>query len=241
MKSLFFLAAALPLFAGDFENFTDNSLNYTQRNEACVALRGNKTPEVRAAMRSALGNVSLQSCAAMNLRIVGFAEDLAGALEDRDPGTRAVAARELGVMAKPEYLPALRKVAEDHDLLVASNAIEGLVMYEDHSSAPQLREIAMKSGLMTSLAFNALVGWNDPQVANIARKLIMGTDPGDQLVGVRAIGMVGNATDLPRLRELAKDDEKISSGARGFGFMPAITISKAAKFAIQSIEQRAAR
>jgi len=65
---LLLLTAMLPLAAGDFENFTDNSLNYTQRNTACFALRGNKTPETIAAMRQALDNSNLQSCAGTNLR-----------------------------------------------------------------------------------------------------------------------------------------------------------------------------
>jgi HEAT repeat protein len=227
------------MFAGDFERFTDNSLNYTQRNTACLGLRGDKTPEAIAAMRKALDNSNLQACAGANLRIAGASNELLGALQDADPTARAVAARELGTLQKPEFLAALRAAADDRDLLAASNAIEGLVRYEDHSSARQLREIALMGGVLTALALDTLVEWHDPEVASIARKLMARKDPGDQLAGIRAIGITGEATDLPRLRELAKDEVTLGPGARGFGLMPVISISRAAKTAIQNIEQRA--
>ncbi len=241
MKIVVLLVGVLPLFAGDFERFTDNSLNYTQRNAACLALRGIGTDEAIAAMRTALDNNSLQACAAANLRIAGASNELLGALKDPDPTARAVAARELGAMRRPEFLPALRAAADDRDLLVASNAVEGLTRYEDHSSAPQLREIAMMGGVLTALALDTLVDWNDPEAPAIGRKLIARKDPGDRLAGIRALGIGGNATDLPGLRELAKDDVTLGSGSRGFGLMPVISISRAAKTAIANIERRAAR
>ncbi len=234
--------ATLALSAGDFENFTDNSLNYTQRNTACFALRGNKTPETIAAMRRALDNSSLQSCAGTNLRVAGAAAELLNALEqDKDPTARAVAARELGTLQKPEFLAALRKSAEDRDVLVESNAIEGLMRYADHSSASQLREISLLGGVMTALALDILIDWHDPEVAAIGRKLIARKEPGDKLIGIRAVGLTGNASDLPALREMAKDDATMGSGSRGFGFMPAISIAKASHTAIANIEQRAAK
>ena len=239
---LLLLTASLPLSAGDFENFTDNSLNYTQRNTACFALRGNKTPETIAAMRQALDNSSLQSCAGANLRVAGAASELLNALEqDKYPTARAVAARELGTLQKPEYLGPLRKAAEDRDVLVESNAIEGLMRYEDHSSAPQLREISLLGGVMTALAVDILIDWHDPEVAAIGRKLIARPEPGDKLIGIRAVGLTGNASDLPALRELAKDDTMMSSGSRGFGLMPAVSIARASHTAIANIEQRTAK
>jgi HEAT repeat protein len=241
MKIVALLMCTLPLFAGDFERFTDNSLNYTQRNTACLGLRGDKTPEVIVAMRAALDNSNLQACAGANLRIAGASNELLSALKDSDPTARAVAARELGAMQKPEFLAPLRAAADDRDLLVASNAVEGLARYADHASAPQLREIAMMGGVLTALALDTLVDWQDMEVASIARKLMVRKDPGDRLAGIRAIGIAGDATDLPKLRELAKDEVTLGPGARGFGLMPAISISRAAKTAIRNIEQRAAR
>ncbi|MDP9172090.1 MAG: HEAT repeat domain-containing protein [Acidobacteriota bacterium] len=238
MKLLLLLTAALPLCAGDLERFTDSSLNDTQRATACFALRGNKTPEVIDAMRAALDRPALQACAGANLRIAGATTELLNALKNAEPSVRAIAVRELGTMQKPEYLPVIRKAAEDRDLLVSSNAVEGLVRYEDHSSAPQLREIALMGGL-TSLVLDTLIDWHDPEVLSIGRKLIGHKDPGDQLAGIRALGICGDSSDLPKLRELSKDDAGLNGGARGFGFMPAISISKAAKTAIANIQERA--
>jgi len=239
VRSLLLFAAALPLFAGNLEQFTDNSLNYTQRNEACLALRGDGKPEVIAAMRAALNNTHLQTCAGANLRAAGASGELMNALEDRDPAARAVAARELGTMQKPEFRPALLKAAKDPDLLVATNAIEGLVRFEDHSSAPELREIALAGGVPTALAVETLIDWRDPEVLRIGRVLMTRKEPGDLLAGIRAVGLTGDASDLPKLRELIKDDVKLGSGARGFGLMPAISIARAAQTAIRNIDERA--
>ena len=235
MKIVLLLALSLPLFAGGFDKFLDITANYTMRNEACLALRGNTDPEIIAAMRASLENTQLQACAAANLRAAGAAAELLDALSAPDPTTRAVAARELGAMQKPEFIAPLRKAAEDKDILVASNAIEGLVRYEDHSSAPQLREIALMGGVLTSLALDTLIDWHDGEVLSIGRQLIARDAPGDQLVGIRAIGLTGDESDLPKLRELSKDDKALASGGRGFGLMPTISISRAAKTAMQNI------
>jgi HEAT repeat protein len=242
VKIFLCLIAALPLAAGDFESFTDRALNYTQRNAACLALRGNRSPEVVAAMQSALDNASLQACAAANLREAGAVAELLEALRhDRDPGARAAAARELGTTQKPEFLPALREAAQDRDVLVVSNAIEGLMRYENRSSAPQLREIALLGGMQSTLAMDILIDWHDPEVLTVGRKLMAGREPADQLIGIRAVGIAGDASDLPRLNELMKSDMQLNAGSRGFGLMPAISLARAARTAIANIQQRAAR
>jgi HEAT repeats len=237
MKIVLLFALTLPLLAGNFEQFLDIKANYTMRNEACLALRGNSDPEIVAAMRASLENTRLQACAAANLRVAGASKELLDALSASDPTARAVAARELGAMQKPVFIAPLRKAADDRDLLVASNAIEGLVRYEDHSTAPQLREIALMGGVLTSLALDTLIDWHDPEVLAIGRKLIIRDAPGDQLAGIRAIGLTGDESDLSKLKELSKDDKTLASGGRGFGLMPAISISRAAKIAIRNIGQ----
>jgi hypothetical protein len=238
MKALILFAIAIPAIAGDMDRFLDTKLDYTPRNTACVALRGNRTPEVISIMRVSLANTNLQQCAATNLRVAGASDELLNALADHEPTVRAVAARELGSMQRPEFLAPLRKAVNDPDLLVASNAIEGLVRYEDHSSAPQLREVALMGGVMTSLALDTLVDWHDPEVAAIGRKLMDRTDPGDKLAGIRAVGRAGDNSDVLKLRQLAKDSESMAPGARGFGLMPAISISKAAETAVQNLQDR---
>ena len=238
-KAFLLLAAALPLAAGEFENFTDTALNYTQRNTACFALRGNRSPEVVAALRMALDNSNLQQCAAADLRAAGASADLLDALQrDKDTTARAAAVRELGTMQKPEFLAVLEEAARDRDPLVASNAIEGLMRYEDRSSVPQLRRIALVGGIQSTLALDILIDWHDPAVVEIGRKLVAGKEPADELVGIRAIGLTGDASDLPRLKELAKSEGELNSGSRGFGLMPAISLARAARTAIANIEQR---
>lgn len=235
MKTILLFILTLPAFGADLDRFLDIRSNYTQRNEACLSLRGNAEPEVIAAMRAALANTQLQACAGANLRIAGATKELLDALSGPDAAARAVAARELGATQKPEFLAPVRKAVEDKDILVASNAIEGLVRYEDHSSAPQLREVALIGGVLTTLALDALIDWHDPEVLPIGRKLIAREAPGDQLAGIRAIGLTGDASDLPQLRALAKDDTALASGGRGFGLMPAISIARAARTAIRNI------
>jgi HEAT repeat protein len=158
---------------------------------------------------------------------------------DRDPGARAAAARELGATRKPEFLPALLAAARDRDVLVASNAIEGLMRYQDHSSAPQLREVALLGGIQTALALDILIDWHDPEVITIGRELIAGKQPADELAGIRAVGLTGDTSDLPRLKELMKNDVEMNAGSRGFGFMPAISLARAARTAVENIQARA--
>ncbi len=241
MRIALLLVLAGPLMAGAFETFTDNSLNYTQRVEGCLGLRGNKSAEVLDAMRAAMENSHLQACAGANLRLAGAAERLVDAASSADAGARAVAVRELGTMQRAEFLPVLRQAAEDAELIVASNAVEGLVRYEDHASAPQLREIALLGGVMTPLALDPLTDWGDAAAIGIARKLLVRQEPGDQLVGIRVVGLLGDASDLPSLRELAKNDMAMGNGSRGFGLMPAISLARAAKTAMEGIERRAGK
>jgi HEAT repeat protein len=241
MKTALLFAFALPLLAGDLEQFLDPQLNYTSRNSACLALRGKTGREVVTAMRAALENTQLQACAGTNLRIAGASVELLDGLSAPDPSVRAVAARELGTMENADFIVPLRKAAEDRDLLVASNAVEGLLRYTDHSTAPQLREIALMGGVMTTLALDALISWNDDAVLTIGRALIARAEPGDQLAGIRAIGMTGDDSDLDKLRELSKNDTALASGGRGFGLMPAISISRAAQTAIGNIEKRSSK
>jgi hypothetical protein len=93
-------------------------------------------------------------------------------------------------------------------------------------------------GVMTSLAVNALTDWRDADVLPIGRKLMTHRDPGDQLAGIRAVGLMGDPSDLASLRDLMKNDEKIGQGSRGFGLMPAISIGRAARTAAENITQR---
>ena len=55
------------------------------------------------------------------------------------------------------------------------------------------------------------------------------------------VGDLGDAADLPRLREMAAKSQPVSVGARGFGLMPVVDLSRVAKSAIAEIEKRTVR
>lgn len=239
MRFLTVLVVAVPLLGGDLENFTDNSLNTTQRNSACFALRGERSAEAVGAMRAALSDAGLQACAAANLRVAGAYGELSEEVrEGKSPGARAAAARELGTLERREFLDILGAAARDRDVLVSSNAIEGLMRYDDHSSAAELRAIAVLGGMQTALALDILIDWRDPEVPEIGRRLLRAKSPADQMAGVRALGLTGDTSDLRMLHELAGSDSEMNGGTRGFGFMPAVSLARAAKTAIANIEQR---
>jgi hypothetical protein len=58
------------------------------------------------------------------------------------------------------------------------------------------------------------------------------------LVAITILGDMGDASDLPRLRELAMKSDPVYSRGRGFGFMPPIDLGRAARNAVGRIEAR---
>ena len=69
-----------------------------QRNDACYAMRGQRSAEVVQAMRKAIDDPVVRACAARNLREAGAVEALMAALASGAPDTRMAAARELGAV-----------------------------------------------------------------------------------------------------------------------------------------------
>ena len=97
-------------------------------------------------------------------------------------------------------------------------------------------------GVMTTLALDTLIDWHDPEVASLGRKLMDRTDPADKLAGIRMIGRSGDSSDLPNRARAGEGQRKPGGGsARGFGLMPAISISKRAAMAIQSLLESRSR
>ena len=78
----------------------------------------------------------------------------------------------------------------------------------------------------------------DPSVLPVARRMMATKDVPLRLAALRAIGDLGNSSDLPALRMLAAKAENATPGGRGFGLMPALDLSRAAQNAIHQIEQR---
>ncbi len=220
---------------------TDPKLTVAQRNDACYELRGVPAPPVLVEMRRALANPVLRACAGTNLRKAGAAGELISALSDEDFEVRAIAARELGGFERPDLLPLLRSAARDRQLVVAANAIEGMANYGDPVVLPFLLDIAKDGGLIGTAALNRARAFRDPRVIEVARELLKKPDVSDRLAAMLAIGDLGDLTDLPALREIAATEtELVSSKGRGFGLMPAISLSHAAQTMIEKLEARAA-
>jgi len=215
------------------------SLTVAQRNDGCYALRGLNAPPVVHVMRKALKDQAVRACAGINLQVAGAIPALTDALKDPEPQVRALAARLLGAFENLDLLPVLAESARDQQLLVAVNAVEGLANYRDPAVVPYLLEIAMQGGIAGSAALNRALEFSDPRVAAVARDLLSRPDVSDKLAGMRALAQMGDASDLPRLREIARTEtQAVAAQNRGFGFVPAISLSKAAETTIKAIEQR---
>jgi HEAT repeat protein len=217
----------------------DASLTVAQRNDACFALRGSASPAIVQAMRRALDDQAVRACAGINLRAVGAIAELTDALGDSDPQVRALAARQLGAFEKPELLEPLAAAARDSQLIVAANAVAGLANYRDPIAVPYLLDIAKMGGVAGAAALNRALEFRDPRIPAIARDLLGRPDASDKLAGLRALAQMGDRNDLPKLKEIARTEtQAVAAQNRGFGLMPAISLSKAAKTAIESIEGR---
>jgi HEAT repeat protein len=215
-------------------------LNITQRNNACYELHGVHSPEAITALIHALPSPEVRSCAARSLREAGAVDELTGALASIDPGIRAAAARELGALGRPDLIEPLARAARDPNLMVAANAMEGLAEYPDASVLPALLSLAESGGPIASMAMSRAAQYQDARVLAVARKLMAIRDVPLRLAALRAIGDLGDRSDLPALRELAAKAETFAPAGRGFGLVPPLDLSRAAQNAIRQIESSAA-
>jgi len=114
MKIVVGLLISFAAFASDnatLDKMLAPAANATMKNDACFELRGNKAPDVLVAMRKAMADQNLRSCATKNLRTAGAIDLLRDALKDEDPEIRAVAVLEVGMFSKTEDLPSLAEAA----------------------------------------------------------------------------------------------------------------------------------
>jgi HEAT repeat protein len=236
-----FLFSAGALAAADDQvgRMLDAKLNVAQRNNACFALRGNRSNEVIAALRGAMaGDSVVRACAARNLREAGAVDELRSALSSPEPEVRAVAARELGSFERPELMEVLAKAARDPNVLAATNAVMGLGQYHDRAVLPYLLDLAAGGGAVGVSALSLAARFDEPATLPAARKLLSGNDAAGKLIALLIVGECGDAGDLPRLRELAAKSVPVGTRGRGFGLMPALDVSRAAKNAIECIQKR---
>ena len=218
----------------------DPSLNVSQRNDACYELRGVAAPEAVKAMRAALADSEVRACAGLNLRAANAFLELQDAIADSDFEVRAIAARLLGSFEKPELLPAIAAAAHDPQLIVATNAVEGLANYRDREMVmPYLLDLAKNGGIVGTAALNRALTFDDPRTIAVARGLLGHSDVSDKLAAMRVLAHLGDATDLPVLTKIINDDTGAVAGqSRGFGFVPAVSLTRAAQTTIAAIEKR---
>ena len=216
----------------------DQKASAAQRNDACYALRGNRSPEVVAALRKALADSVVRTCAAQDLRLAGNLEALLDGVASGDPEVQTVAARELGEMRDPHALEALGRAAIDSNVLVASAAIGALSGYSESQALPFLLQAAQQPGVAGVTALERAAAFRNRAVLRVARQVLAKGDAASQVIALGVIGDLGDASDLPRLREMASKPEAIASRGRGFGFMPVIDLARVAQNAAAAIEKR---
>jgi len=226
------LTTASAFAAGDM---MDERLTPAQRNDACYAVRGQRSPEVVATLKKAIHDPVVRACAARNLRAASAVEGLVEAVNTGAPDTRMAAARELGFMVDNRALAALGNMAMDPNSLVAASAIAALGAYTDRAALPYLLKAAAQPTVSGVTALQQAAHFRDPLVLPLVRDVIRNGDIASRVIALGIIGDLGDASDLPKLREIAANSEKVESRGRGFGFMPVIDVARVAQNAIDSI------
>jgi HEAT repeat protein len=216
----------------------DLKATVAQRNDACFALRGNRSADAIAALRTALADSVVRTCAAQDLRQAGALEALLQAVDSDDADIQAVAARELGEMHDPRALPALGHAALDSNVLVASAAIDALAAYGEGPALPLLLQAARQPGLAGVTALERAAAFHNPAVLPVARQVLAKADAASKVIALGVIGDLGDELDLPKLREMAARPDPVASRGRGFGFMPVIDLARVAQNAIVTISAR---
>jgi HEAT repeat protein len=227
-------AAALALLVAAM---MDGKATVAQRSDACYALRGQHSPALVAALRTALDDKTLRACAARDLREAGAVDALIDGLAADDADTQIAAARELGELHDPRSLEALGRVALNDNILLAASAISALGAYEPSAALPYLLRAAAQAGVSGVTALSLAARSHDPAVLAVARRILDKGDVAAQVSALAVIADLGDAADLPKLHELAAHSDPVYSRGRGFGFMPPIDLARAAQTAIDKLSK----
>jgi len=216
----------------------DAKLSPAQRNEACFSLRDDRSTATLQGMRAALNVEVVRACAGRNLLQAAAGALLVDTLQDKAPEVRATAARQLGLMKDPEFIPALAAAAAEQNLLVATSAVQGLCQYEDRRVLPALRQVVSRGGIVGAISLSRIAALDGAEALLLARKLLSSADVTDRVLALRIIGDNGNASDLPALQSMADQSVELMARQRGFGLMPPIDLSQAAKRTIAQVQNR---
>jgi HEAT repeat protein len=234
-----FIALACALAqAPNLSSMFDTKLTVAQRNDACYALRADHSQETLQVMRKALDVEVVRPCAARNLAAGGAADLLADAVRSPVPEVRATAARALGVLRKPEFIPLLASAAGDPNLMIALSATEALCQYDDAGVLPALKALVTRGGLIASISVSRIGEIDAREALPIARDWLRAKDVTQRVIAMRILGENGDASDLPALRVVAEHKKEIVASQRGFGLMPPIDLAQAAQATIAQIQNR---
>jgi HEAT repeat protein len=227
-----------PTLAALLATMLDGGATAAQRNDACYALRGERAPEAIAALSTAIADKVVRTCAARDLREAGAVDALLSALAGNDTDAQMAAARELGELHDAKALESLGRAALSDNLLVGAAAIAALGSYPAADALPYLLGAAGQPGVSGVNALEQAARSKSPEVLKRARQVLQSGDVASQVIALAIIGDQGDASDLPRLRELAVHSDPQYSRGRGFGFMPPIDVAKAAQSSINRIAAR---
>jgi hypothetical protein len=216
----------------------DPKASVAQRNDACFALRGDRSADAIAALRRVFSDSAVRACAARDLREAGALDALLEAVASNDADVKMAAARELGEMRDPRALPLLGRTALDPNMMVASSAIDALAAF-GKDALPLLLPAAEQPGVAGVTALERAAAFRDRAVLPIARRILKKGDVASQVIALGVIADLGDASDLPKLREMAAKSEPVASRGRGFGFMPVIDLARVAQNAVSEIQKRA--
>jgi HEAT repeats len=219
----------------------DPKASVAQRNDACFALRGERTPEAVAAFTSGLSDADVRNCAARDLREAGAVDALLNALSSQDAAVQTAAIGELAALRDPRALEALGRAAVSENVMIASTAICALGRYPEDSALPLLLRAAAQPTVAGIAALELAAQTHNPAVLPVARHVLEAGDVAEQVIALGVIADLGDATDLPKLRTLASQSDKVYSRGRGFGFMPPIDVARAAQTAIDRLLARAGK
>jgi HEAT repeats len=230
-------AAIALLIAG----MLDPKATVAQRNDACFALRGERSPDAVAAFATGLTDAAIRSCAARDLREAGAVDTLLNGLSAADAAVQIAAIRELEALRDPRALEPLGRAALSENVMVASAAISALGAYPDRTALDLLLRAAAQPNVAGITALEQAAHSHDAAVLPVARLVLETGDVAAQVIALGIIADQGDATDMPMLRKLAAQSDKVYSRGRGFGFMPPIDVARAAQTAIDRLSERASK
>lgn len=220
---------------------SDPTLNSAQRNDACFALRGAREAAVRIRMVELLADETLRACAARNLQEIRAVDELAQAAADPRPDVRTVAVDTLGRLEDPVRIPVFLAAARDTNALVSMAGVQALARLDQPAALDALLQLAATPDPAGLMALEATLRFRSPRVLARARQLLAITEIPARLTALRIISELGDTSDLAALKVLTPRDEEMTSGPRGFGLMPPISIARLARMAITRIEARSSR